>query len=105
MLDCLFCKIIAKEIPAEIFYEDEHVLVFPDIHPKAKTHFLIITKKHISSLLAIDESDNFILGHLLKVTTIIADRLNIDGYRVQINVGKNGGQEIFHIHFHFLSNF
>mgnify|MGYP001608433280 FL=1 len=104
MSDCIFCKIINKEIPSEFLYEDENCVIFKDIHPKAKTHLLIIPKKHIHSIAEMEEGDEKIVGHLTRCAKSIGNKLNLSGYQLQINVGKDGGQEIFHLHIHLMSN-
>ncbi len=104
MSDCIFCKIINKEIPADFIYEDEEFIAFNDINPKANTHILLLPKKHIDSLAELKESDNILMGKALYIAKKIMEEKGIPGYRVQINVGKSGGQEIFHIHFHLMSN-
>jgi len=104
MDECVFCKIISGDIPAKIIYEDDICLVFPDIRPIANTHFLIIPKKHISTIAEIEDGDEKILGHMLKKAKEIALEKNITGYQLLFRVGKEGGQEIFHIHLHLTSN-
>ena len=105
MEDCIFCKIIAGEIPSEFIYEDDQAVVFKDISPKAPTHLLILPKKHIPSIAEADESDSGLLGHLLIVAKKVAVQLGLKGYNLQINVGKDGGQEVFHVHIHLMSKF
>lgn len=102
-MDCLFCKIIKSEIPAEIVYEDELALVFRDIHPKAPTHLLIVPKKHVETVDHLDDSDVNNVGHLFIVAKNVAAKMGLKGYNLQVNVGKEGGQIIFHIHMHLLS--
>lgn len=103
MHDCLFCKIIQGEIPADRVYEDDDVFAFKDIHPKASTHVLVIPKNHVATLA--DMTSNLALGNLMvKVNTIANDVLNLAaGYRLIINVREGGGQEVFHVHVHILS--
>ncbi len=104
MKNCLFCKIINKEVKSDIIFENNDFLVFSDISPKENIHFLIVPKKHIDSVDNISESDDIILGKMFFVAKEIAIKFGISGaYRLQINVGKDGGQEIDHIHMHFLS--
>lgn len=105
MDDCVFCKIVTRKFPSEFLYEDEVSVVFRDIHPKDRTHLLIVPKKHIHSIAEMKEGDEKICGHLLKVAQKIGDKLCLSGYNLQINVGKDGGQEIFHLHVHLLSKF
>lgn len=104
MKDCLFCKIIKGEIPSNKVYEDEEFLAFHDIHPAAPIHILVIPKKHIESLAHIEKEDEILLGKLLGVVNKITEEQGMkqDGYRVINNCGKNGGQEIMHLHFHIL---
>jgi len=104
MSDCIFCKINSKEIPCDLLYEDEKCSAFKDIQPKAKTHILIIPKKHIHSIAEMEEGDELIVGHLVRVAKEIAAKKGLSGYKLNINVGKDGGQEIFHLHIHLLSN-
>ncbi|MDX8383826.1 MAG: histidine triad nucleotide-binding protein [Ghiorsea sp.] len=102
MSDCLFCKIISGDIPADKVYEDEHVFAFRDIHPKASTHVLVIPKAHIPTLA--DATDPAMLGAWLdRVNYVANDVLKLEvGYRVIINVREGGGQEVFHLHAHIL---
>lgn len=104
MTDCLFCKMVSKEIPTTIVYEDEDVLAFNDIAPKAPVHVLIIPKKHIESLAAATEEDARILGKLQMVAHRLAEELGIaeSGYRVLTNSGKDSGQVVFHLHYHLV---
>lgn len=103
-MDCLFCKIINKEIPAEIIYEDEHVITFNDISPQAPTHALIIPRKHIATLNDIKAEDEALVGHMVKAAAIIAKQLGFDedGYRTVFNCNPHGGQTVYHIHLHLL---
>ncbi|MBF0146107.1 MAG: histidine triad nucleotide-binding protein [Magnetococcales bacterium] len=101
---CLFCKIVAGEIPAKKIYEDEQVLAFHDIHPQAPVHALIIPKHHWASLDDVAPRDRPLLGHLLERTAHVARELGVadTGYRTLINTKAHGGQEVFHIHVHVL---
>jgi histidine triad (HIT) family protein len=100
---CLFCKIAAKEIPANVVYEDEHIVAFRDIAPQSPTHILIIPKRHIGSLAEATPSDTTLLGHMLLATAEIARQANLaHGYRVVTNIGEHGGQSVAHLHFHLL---
>ena len=105
MEDCLFCKIIKGEIPCKKVYEDEEILAFYDIHPAAPIHILVIPKKHIASLAHLRKEDEAIVGKIYSVMNQIAEEkdFNKDGYRVIVNCGKNGGQEVMHLHFHVLA--
>ena len=99
----VFDKIINREIPAEIVYEDEHCLAFKDINPQAPVHILVIPKKPIVSLADIDEQDAPLMGHLLVVLSKIARQVGLEsGYRTVLNTGPDGGQEVNHLHFHLL---
>jgi histidine triad (HIT) family protein len=104
MSNCLFCKIISKEIKSNIIYEDEKVVAFLDINPKAPVHILIVPKKHISTILEMEEDDRELIGHIYMVANRLAKEKNIhkDGFRIVLNCNKDAGQEIFHIHFHLL---
>lgn len=102
MSECLFCKIIAGEIPSDKVYEDDDVFAFNDIHPKAPTHVLVIPKTHIPTLA--DVENPALLGTLMtRVNHIANDVLKLEaGYRIVINVREGGGQEVFHLHAHIL---
>ena len=103
-MDDLFLKIIDREIPTNIIYEDEIALAFEDINPQAPTHILVIPKTHIPKLSDADSSQKDILGHLMWVTGEIARQLDIeDAYRVVVNNGAKAGQSVFHLHLHILS--
>ena len=103
-MDCIFCKIINKEIPAEIVYEDEEILGFKDISPAAPVHILVIPKKHISALTELTQDDEKVIGKIYTVINKIAKEQGIleKGYRVIVNCGEDGCQEVKHIHFHLL---
>jgi histidine triad (HIT) family protein len=101
--DCLFCKIAAGEIPAKLVHEDEQAVAFADIHPQAPTHVLVIPRKHIDSLAAVDESDLPVVAHLHKVAAEVARKAGLRrGFRVVINTGADGGQTVGHLHLHLL---
>ncbi len=104
MSDCLFCKIIAGDIPAKKVYEDQDVLAFEDISPKAPTHVLVIPKKHIPTLNDLEEGDNPVMGRIFQAAKQIARQQGIDqsGYRTVFNVNQGAGQAVFHIHLHVL---
>ena len=104
MSDCLFCKIINKEIPAEFVYENESVVAFKDINPKAPVHILVVPKKHIATFNDLDPEDAELYGKLVEAIQQITKDFNIadSGYRVLVNVNKEGGQVIFHLHVHIL---
>lgn len=101
MSDCLFCKIIAGEIPADKVYEDDEVLAFRDIAPQAPTHILIVPKKHYSDLSEIDQQDDLLIGKMVRTGAELAAQEGLDGgYRIIFNNGPEGGQIVFHIHMH-----
>lgn len=103
-MECIFCKIVKKEAQATIIYEDDAVIAFDDIHPKAPFHKLIVPKKHIATLNDVAKDEENLIGHLMIVAKKIAKQLGIaeEGYRVLMNVNRGGGQVIFHIHLHLL---
>jgi len=103
--DCIFCKIVAGEIPSQKIYEDETALAFRDINPQAPTHALVIPREHIASLSAAAEADEPLLGHLLRVAARVAqDEGHAEGgFRTVINNGADAGQTVFHIHVHVLA--
>lgn len=103
MDNCLFCKIIAGDIPSNKVYEDDLCYAFYDIDPQAPTHFLMIPKAHIPSVSAVDESNQAIVGHMFSVIAKLAKELGLDSYRVVSNIGEQAGQSVFHLHFHVLS--
>lgn len=100
----IFKKIIDKEIPADIVYEDELVIAFKDINPQAPVHIVIIPKKEIATLNDVTEADETTLGRLFIAVAKIAKEQGIDesGYRLMVNVNKDGGQEVFHLHMHIM---
>ncbi len=101
--DCLFCKIIAGEIPSTKVYEDDQILAFQDIKPEAPTHILFIPKKHIPNLNQLKEEDQPLLGAMLKVIGEEALRQGLtEGYRIVSNCGEKAGQSVDHLHFHLL---
>ncbi|MEB3209740.1 MAG: histidine triad nucleotide-binding protein [Leptolyngbyaceae bacterium] len=101
--DTLFGKIIRREIPADIVYEDDLALAFRDISPQAPVHVLLIPKKPIPKLADAEPDDQALLGHLLLTAKKVADQLGLDkGYRVVINTGDDGGQTVYHLHLHLL---
>jgi histidine triad (HIT) family protein len=104
MESCLFCKIINKEIPASMVFEDEKMIAFNDINPQAPIHILLIPREHFSSLNEIPEEKKNILSHLLLKARQIAQEKEIaeKGYRIVLNTARDSGQEVFHIHFHLL---
>jgi histidine triad (HIT) family protein len=104
MEDCIFCKIINKEIPASIVYEDERMIAFDDINPQAPVHVLLIPKEHFPSLNEIPEDKKDVLSHLLLKAREIAREKEIGerGYRIVLNTARESGQDVLHIHFHLL---
>ena len=104
MTDCLFCKIVSQEIPSPLIYEDEKCVAFADIHPKDKTHLLIVPKKHIATVAEVTEENEHLLGHLVVTAKRLAAEKKLEGYKLQFNVGKSAGQEIFHIHLHLIGH-
>ena len=104
MEDCLFCKIVAGELGTEFVYEDDRVVAFKDLNPQAPVHLLIVPRKHISTLIDLKDEDYELVGHIYKVANKLAKDNNIaeDGFRLVSNCGEQGGQTVFHIHFHLL---
>ena len=102
--DCIFCKIINKEIPSSIVYEDDEIIAFRDIHPVTPVHILVIPKKHITSLANLEKEDEAVVGKIYGVINKIAKQEGIleKGFRVIVNCGEDGGQEVQHLHFHLL---
>lgn len=105
MNDCIFCKLISKQIPTTVVYEDDEVFVFNDLHPKAEVHLLIIPKKHINSMLELTDSDQALIGKMMIIANQQAKKHGLgNGYKTQINTGVNGGQEVMHLHIHIVGN-
>ncbi len=104
-MDCIFCKIIKNEVPSEKVFENEDLIAFKDIHPKAKIHLLIVPKKHIPTINDLNESegDEILVGKMMLVARDLAKEKGLSGYNLQFNVGKSAGQEVFHIHLHLIS--
>ena len=104
MEDCIFCKIVNKEIPAKIILEDEQILAFEDINPQAPVHLLIIPKKHFSTLLEIENGDHALIGSIFGVANQLVRERKLDesGFRIVANCGAEAGQSVFHIHYHLL---
>ena len=103
--DCLFCRIVAHESPADIEYEDDNVLAFKDIYPKAPVHVLIVPKRHVDSIQTMTAEDVEAIGSCLLAARTIGERKGFGerGYRVTVNCGPEGGQHVGHVHFHFLA--
>lgn len=104
-MDCIFCKIVNKEIPADILMEDVEFLVFKDINPKAPVHFLIIPKKHLGSVDSLSPQDSEIIAKLILKARSAAEKFGVSksGYRLIFNVGKDAGMEVSHLHLHLLA--
>ena len=101
-MDCVFCMIAGGEIPTDKIYEDEDIIAFNDLDPQAPIHFLVIPKKHITSLATLDESDSDLVAKIMLVIQKLAKENNLEGYRVVTNIGEDGGQSVPHLHFHVL---
>lgn len=101
---CIFCKIISREIPAKIVYEDSEILAFPDIHPLAPVHILIIPKRHIESMNDLAGGDKELIGKMMLTAQKIAEELRIseNGHKLLIRTGADGGQEVPHLHMHLI---
>ena len=100
---CIFCKIVAGEIPARKVFEDDDVLVFHDIHPQASMHLLMIPKRHLENLYDADETHSPVLGKMMTIAGKIArEQGSPDGFRLVVNNGRVGRQEVYHLHFHLL---
>ena len=104
MPDCIFCKIIAGEIPGDLVYDDDQVVAFRDIHPVAPTHVLIVPRQHIPSVSALDSEHEALAGHMLLVARKLAEQEGIadSGYRLIINAGEHAGQVVPHLHLHLI---
>lgn len=101
MSDCIFCKIVAGELPSKKAYEDEELLVFHDIHPAAPVHLLIVPKAHLAALTECGPQHEGLLGRMLLLAPRLAREHGLDsGFRTMINTGRGGGQEVFHLHVH-----
>jgi histidine triad (HIT) family protein len=100
---CVFCRVVTRESPADIVYEDDEVLAFKDIYPKAPVHFLIIPKRHIESLATLTPADTLLIGRCLQAARVLGEQTGYAGrgYRVSCNCGPEGGQVVYHLHFHF----
>lgn len=103
MSDCLFCKIIAGDIPADTVYEDDQIMVFKDINPRAAVHLLVIPKLHLDSLDEVTNEHQMLIGHIMMQLPQLARSQGLDnGFRTIINTGPDGGQEVGHLHIHLL---
>jgi histidine triad (HIT) family protein len=101
--DCLFCRIVARQSPADITYEDDDVVAFTDIYPKAPVHLLIVPRRHIASLVEAGEDDVAVLGRCVLAARRLAEATGYveRGFRLSVNTGPEGGQVVYHVHFHF----
>jgi histidine triad (HIT) family protein len=102
MTDCLFCKIVAGDIPSQKVFEDDDFYAFRDINPKADTHLLLIPKKHIVNLDDLQPADQLLMGKMMLTVPTLAKQEKLEGYRTITNTGVKGGQEVFHLHLHIL---
>lgn len=104
MQDCVFCRIVAKEVQSKIAYEDEDIVAFHDINPQAPVHVLIVPRRHIPTLNEATESDQVLLGKMILVAQKLAKELRVadEGYRLVLNTNRGAGQSVFHIHLHLL---
>lgn len=101
--NCLFCKIIAGQIPAKKTYEDDHLIAFHDIHPWAPVHILVVPKQHIASMVDVGPEHTDLLGRMMAVTPRLMKELGVtNGFRHVINTGRDGGQEVMHVHLHVM---
>ncbi len=102
--DCIFCRIINKELKADIVYEDQEIIAFKDVNPAAPIHLLVIPRKHIPSLLDLKEADALLIGRLHLVANDLARAFKLErgGYRTVVNCGPDAGQAVFHLHLHLL---
>lgn len=103
--DCLFCKIVAGDIPAKIAYEDAHMIAFSDIAPRAPVHLLLVPRRHVENLMTAEASDAELLSHMLLTSAKIAREAGLEsGYRLVTNSGEGGRQEVPHLHFHVMGD-
>lgn len=104
MQDCIFCKIVRRDIPSQVVYEDDRIFIFKDINPLAPVHYLIIPKEHLTNILDIDEKNVDLIGHIHLVANKLAREAGIaeSGFRIVTNCNKQGGQIIFHLHYHLI---
>lgn len=102
MDDCIFCKVVAKEIPSKSIYEDKDVLIFADIKPSAPVHYLVVPKEHIQSIMHLENNHKEIISKLIFKAKEAAEKLGLRGYKLVFNVGREGGQIIDHLHLHLL---
>jgi len=102
MPECLFCRIVARELSAQLIYEDDRAIAFKDINPQAPTHVLIVPKKHLENLSASCDEDASLLGHLQLVAGRVAEQCGLRAFRVVTNNGRDAGQSVAHLHYHLL---
>lgn len=102
--DCIFCKIVSGAVPSKKIYEDDEIMAFNDINPAAKVHFLMIPKVHVDSLATCDQSHQAILGKMLLLAPKLAAEQDLKGFKTLINTGREGGQEVFHLHMHVIGD-
>ena len=102
-MDCLFCKIVAGDIPSTKVYEDETVYAFRDIAPQAPTHILVVPKAHMSGMNDVTAKNSAVVAHIFEVIAKLSKELGMESYRVVSNIGEQAGQTVFHMHFHVLS--
>ena len=105
MTDCVFCRIVARQTAADIEYEDDHVLAFKDIYPKAPVHILIVPKRHIASIAQLSDGDADLIGRCVLAARRLGETKGFaeKGYRISVNTGPEGGQVVYHVHFHFMA--
>jgi histidine triad (HIT) family protein len=103
--DCVFCRVVARDSPAQIEYEDDEVLAFRDIYPKAPVHLLVIPKRHIESVMALCADDGPLVGRLILTARTLGEQLGLAerGYRLAMHCGPEGGQLVYHLHLHFMA--
>lgn len=103
-MECVFCRIVAGEIPADIVYQDKELIAFRDIHPQAPTHLLIIPKSHIASMTELTSKQQALMGQLILLAKGLAEKEGIStrGYRLSVSCGADGGQVVPHVHFHLI---
>jgi histidine triad (HIT) family protein len=101
--DCPFCRIVARQSPSDIVYEDDAVVAFKDIYPKAPVHLLIVPRRHIASLIDVTDEDALVLGRCVVAARRLAEDSGYaeQGFRLSVNTGPEGGQVVYHVHFHF----
>ena len=100
MSECIFCKITNKEIPSDLLYEDDEIIALSDINPIAPVHILIISKKHIESVIELEKDDEKLVGKMVGIARDLAAKNELEGYKLMINVGSEGGQTVDHLHLH-----